>query len=256
MALARGAALASANAPLFTFSTAALAYALDPGTGEVSPRALAPTYLDVSASADWDENVLAYSALDDHADDQKSALRRRPLVAVGSLLAGIFAMVAGVLVVSRASERPSSAPLNNAHGSVATRAQAPAQGPSQPPSAQLPALTSPPGAPLPAVVSPAAPPPVAEQTPPATPVYRAPPPRAPAPRAPAPAPVPRAPAPAPVPRAPEPPRAVPPPPPPPAPAAPAQPPMTMYLRLPFVTVPIPLNPPPPPPPPPAPPPAP
>src|SRR5262249_55456211 len=41
MALARGAALASANAPLFASSTAALAYALDPGTGEVGPRGLA-----------------------------------------------------------------------------------------------------------------------------------------------------------------------------------------------------------------------
>ena len=40
-ALARGAALASANAPLFASSTAALAYALDPGTGEVDPSALA-----------------------------------------------------------------------------------------------------------------------------------------------------------------------------------------------------------------------
>ncbi len=37
MALARGAALASANAPLFASSTAALAYALDPATGEMSP---------------------------------------------------------------------------------------------------------------------------------------------------------------------------------------------------------------------------
>ena len=41
MALARGAALASANAPLFASSTAALAYALDPGTGEVDPLVLA-----------------------------------------------------------------------------------------------------------------------------------------------------------------------------------------------------------------------
>src|ERR1700745_3057595 len=40
MALARGAALASANAPLFVSSTAALAYALDPGTGEGDPLAL------------------------------------------------------------------------------------------------------------------------------------------------------------------------------------------------------------------------
>ena len=51
MALARGAALASANAPLFASSTAALAYALDPGTGEVSPRPLGPTYLDVWGNA-------------------------------------------------------------------------------------------------------------------------------------------------------------------------------------------------------------
>ncbi|CAG7447723.1 hypothetical protein PICSAR213_03946 [Mycobacterium avium subsp. paratuberculosis] len=47
MALARGAALASANAPLFASSTAALAYALDPGTGEMDPPAFNPTYLDV-----------------------------------------------------------------------------------------------------------------------------------------------------------------------------------------------------------------
>src|ERR1700756_4737857 len=57
MALARGAALASANAPLFASSTAALAYALDPGTGEVSPRGPAPTYLDISANADLGERV-------------------------------------------------------------------------------------------------------------------------------------------------------------------------------------------------------
>ncbi|WP_437339827.1 DUF7159 family protein, partial [Mycobacterium asiaticum] len=49
MALARGAALASANAPLFSSSTAALAYALDPGTGELNPHALTPSYLDVCA---------------------------------------------------------------------------------------------------------------------------------------------------------------------------------------------------------------
>ena len=48
MALARGAALASANAPLFASSTAALAYALDPGTGSVSQHAHAPGYLAVA----------------------------------------------------------------------------------------------------------------------------------------------------------------------------------------------------------------
>jgi hypothetical protein len=48
-ALARGAALASANAPLFSSSTAALAYARDPGTGVVDPYAVSPGYFDVAA---------------------------------------------------------------------------------------------------------------------------------------------------------------------------------------------------------------
>ncbi len=61
MALARGAALASANAPLFASSTAALAYALDPGTGEVSPRPLGPAYLDVWGNSGG--GALAYSAV-------------------------------------------------------------------------------------------------------------------------------------------------------------------------------------------------
>jgi uncharacterized membrane protein YgcG len=66
MALARGAALASANAPLFSSSTAALAYAQDPGTGEVNPYALAPGYLavaDAAARAEQGEDALAYSAV-------------------------------------------------------------------------------------------------------------------------------------------------------------------------------------------------
>ena len=63
MALARGAALASANAPLFASSTAALAYAQDPGTGEVDPYAVSPGYLEVPV-----------------------ALRRRPAARRGSRL--------------------------------------------------------------------------------------------------------------------------------------------------------------------------
>ena len=46
-ALARGAALASANAPLFSSSTAALAYAQDPGTGAIDPT---PSLLGTSTS--------------------------------------------------------------------------------------------------------------------------------------------------------------------------------------------------------------
>jgi uncharacterized membrane protein YgcG len=68
MALARGAALASASAPLFASSTDALAYALDPGTGSVSEHALAPGYLafaEAAAGAEPDADALAYSAVAD-----------------------------------------------------------------------------------------------------------------------------------------------------------------------------------------------
>jgi hypothetical protein len=67
-ALARGAALASANAPLFASSTAAEAYALDPGTGSVSEHAQAPGYLAVAEAVPSGEpgaEALAYSAVAD-----------------------------------------------------------------------------------------------------------------------------------------------------------------------------------------------
>src|SRR6202034_1996835 len=67
-ALARGAALASANAPLFASSTAALAYALDPGTGAIDPYAVSPGYLaapDVPLGTALGEDDLAYSAVPD-----------------------------------------------------------------------------------------------------------------------------------------------------------------------------------------------
>ncbi|WP_343708756.1 hypothetical protein, partial [Mycobacterium sp.] len=68
-ALARGAALASANAPLFASSTAALAYALDPGTGLVGRHVGSPEYLAVAEAAfqssDAGADALAYSAVAD-----------------------------------------------------------------------------------------------------------------------------------------------------------------------------------------------
>ena len=67
-ALAWGAALASANAPLFASSTAALAYAQDPGTGAVDPYAVSPGYLaapDVPFGTELGEEDLAYSAVPD-----------------------------------------------------------------------------------------------------------------------------------------------------------------------------------------------
>ncbi|OBJ53386.1 hypothetical protein [Mycobacterium sp. 1423905.2] len=242
LALARGAALASANAPLFAASTAALAYALDPGTGEVSTRGLS-TYLDVCATAQ--PGALAYSAVDDDTDlYQPEPARRRPLALAAGAMGGIAAVVAGALVVSLASDvRPA------------------ATHPSQHESVQLPPASPSPAAPSP--VAPPVAPPVAEAAaPPAPPPIQPPPPQtvtqpAPqtvvnmAPPAPQPrrAPTRQAPAPAPVQQAPPAataPPAAPPAPPPPTVAPPPSPVMTMYLHLPFVSVPIPINPPPPP----------
>ena len=111
-ALARGAALAAANAPLFASSTAALAYSLDPGTGAVDPHAL-PDHLsfpDMFANEAFGDDDLAYSlvadedaealtrvintSLFDDLDDSKP--RRRPVLLLGSGLAvvAISAVVA------------------------------------------------------------------------------------------------------------------------------------------------------------------
>ncbi len=233
MALARGAALASANAPLFASSTAALAYSLDPGTGEVGPSVLSPTYLDVWANADPGAQPLAYSAL---RDEDASWSRRRPVLLAATALAAISVTAVGALAVWLTSDvRAAVAP----HPSAPTAAPA-----ASPPPAALP--PSPPAAPPSAVAAPPAPPPVVEQPPPttpkaapATPLRRTPAPRAPAQQTPVQQlPVQRTPAQqtpvqaaAPAPVAP-------------APAAPAQPPMTMYLHVPFVTIPIPITPPP------------
>ena len=66
--MARGAALAAANAPLFVSSTAALVYAQDPGTGAVNPFAVTPGYLAVPETpldAELADEGLAYSAVPD-----------------------------------------------------------------------------------------------------------------------------------------------------------------------------------------------
>jgi uncharacterized membrane protein YgcG len=94
-ALAQGAALASANAPLFASSTAAQAYSRDAGTGEMHLGALAG-YLsvpDVAPGAEEGEE-LAYSALpDEDADaptvvvdtaDGKNQQGRRRVLLIGS----------------------------------------------------------------------------------------------------------------------------------------------------------------------------
>jgi hypothetical protein len=202
-ALAWGAALASANAPLFASSTAALAYAQDPGTGEIDPYAVAPGYLavpDVPLGTELGEEDLAYSAVPDEEAEANTAVldepadehldgssERRPLLLVGSVLAVVVVAAALALEVSLAlGIRPSVAllprPLQNLF--VPTQ-QAPAPAPA-PARAQTPQVNRvpapmvgsppahaaipapPPAAPLPAPV-PAAPVPAAPPAPVAAP---------------------------------------------------------------------------------------
>ena len=114
MALARGAALASANAPLFASSTAALAYALDPGTGEVNPNVFAPAYLDVSANAQLGNSSLAYSAVADEEATTAPALTGRSSWRVVGLAAvfliGFVALAIALVARCRADGRPANQP--------------------------------------------------------------------------------------------------------------------------------------------------
>jgi hypothetical protein len=239
-ALARGAALASANTPLFTSSTEALAYAQDPGTGFINPYAVAPGYFDVATDLKTGEQALAYSAVADEDGDVYTALAdeseletglytgvteaqpeagRRPLFLVASAVAALFVIGAAALLVALAvSMRPTAStrpdPGHNAKPApAAPAAPAPASAPAPAPAAPAPAPEAPAPAPAPEAPAP-------------EPVVQAP---APAPAAPAPAPVPAAPAPAPEPAAPPPPAA-------PAPA-PAPPPAVVPVPIPIPGVP-------------------
>src|ERR1700730_1592324 len=162
MALARGAALASANAPLFASSTAALAYALDPGTGEVDPLALAgqfpgllpayqPVYRSVPEPSDGKTGKpnVAYSALpDDDAEAHtvigldESTQRRKSILLVGSTLAVIFiSVVVGLEILLAISIRPTVAlrPSPNENIVAPTQQPAPAPVPQAGPKIQAPA---------------------------------------------------------------------------------------------------------------------
>ena len=85
-ALARGAALASANAPMFASSTAALAYAQDPGTGAVDATPCPTT--SCSARCRLGDDDFAYSAVPDEDADA-------PTVVIERLVAGRANRVAG-----------------------------------------------------------------------------------------------------------------------------------------------------------------
>uniref|UniRef100_UPI003F65BD00 DUF7159 family protein n=1 Tax=Mycobacterium intracellulare TaxID=1767 RepID=UPI003F65BD00 len=204
-ALARGAALASAHAPLFASSTAALAYAQDPGTGAINPLAVAPGYFDAPGDAGVD--ALAYSAVPDDPDDfftgsQTAATelvgaeyRGRNFKLVGSAVAAVFVIGVVALVVSLAiAIRPTANVRPSPNENVVVAPTRPAPAPAAPAPAQAPAAPAPapeapapvPDAPAPA---PAAPAPAAPVAPAPIPVPAAPPP-APPPVAPVPVPIP------------------------------------------------------------------
>jgi len=183
-ALAMGAALASANPPLFASSTAAMAYAQDAGTGVVDPRAAAPGYLEIPAAVEEGDEALAYSAVPDEEADALTAAtggffasaaiggeedgeRRettRPfLVAIGVLslfVGGVVALVFALAIAIRphVDNRP-------AIGASAVAPAKPAPPPTPPakPATQQRPLVKP--APAPA----APPPPAAPPAPPAPP---------------------------------------------------------------------------------------
>ncbi|HZU47705.1 MAG TPA: hypothetical protein VFA16_10755 [Mycobacterium sp.] len=190
-ALARGAALASANAPLFASSTAALAYAQDPGTGEVEPFA----YVDVIDSSSGSSPDVAYSAADDEVPDGRvgsdARQRRSPMLLVGSTLATIVVGGVVALAISLAIGIRPTVALRPEPGQNLIMPALPAP---SPPAAQAPAPEQQ-SAPVVAAAAPApvASPPVAAAAPPVPAPVAAP---APVPVA-APAPVP-IPAPAPV----------------------------------------------------------
>jgi uncharacterized membrane protein YgcG len=233
-ALARGAALASASAPLFASSTAALAYAQVPDwttAGVVDPYAVAPD----TVGADSGDEARGYGHPADLPIDDMGHGRTPFLVALGVMaifFVGVFALVISLAVSVRptASQRPKATgnlifpvkqvPAPGANAAVKAPSPAPpvqipqvAPEAQQAPPAVAPAPEPPPAravpapAPAPAVVvpAPAAPTPAVVAPPPEAPAPEAPGPIAaapvptPAPEAPAPAPAPVAPAPVPVP---------------------------------------------------------
>ena len=93
LALARGAALASANAPRYDTSTIGLAYSQDPDGTTVYPMALADDATTFLGHADASPD-----AADIASDPDDVPERRKPFLLVGSSLTAIF--VAGMMALT------------------------------------------------------------------------------------------------------------------------------------------------------------
>lgn len=212
VALARGAALASATAPLFEASTVGLAYSgVDGTTAGAALAGMAAADVTQAAGIGYTgaPAALAYSEADPDSqvfpvydEPEKPAEQqqgRKPFLLVGSALTSIFVLGVTALVISLAvSIRPTVDQRPSPAESVLVPTQAPEALPAAPEAAVPPA-------PAPAPETIQAPMPVVQeapqpQAPPRTVFVEKP--AAPAPAAPAPAPAPAAPAPAPAPAAP------------------------------------------------------
>lgn len=213
VALARGAALASAHAPLFTSSTRALAWARDPGTGAIDPGLADLAYAQVAAfggavdyDATADHPALAYSAVPDDpasgylpplgwADPDTGAEvldsrlldfgvaaerhESKSFLVTGGMLAALFVVGVVALVIALAvSIRPTGEQKPSVRANVVTPAQQTPAPPAKMPAPQPQRAPAPQQQQLPEQHAPA---PVPRQVP-------APAPQAPAPAAPAPPP--------------------------------------------------------------------
>ncbi|WP_280825527.1 hypothetical protein [Mycobacterium sp. OTB74] len=198
LALARGAALASASAPIFDAATAGLAYSMAPAGAAAAFGAAAYGSADGPlADPMLTADEFGFDELGDApvGTDQD----RKPFLLVGSALTSIFVVGVVALAISLAVSIRPTVDERPAPAQAAIVPSAPLAAPAPPPAAVVPAPA--PAAPPPAAVETLnAPPPAAHEAPapevaPHT-VYVAPPEaKAPAPEAPPPAPAPEAPAP-------------------------------------------------------------
>jgi hypothetical protein len=203
-ALARGAALASANAPLFASTVAALAYSQDPGTDKVD------RYLSVPDVSDVGSEPIAYSCVPDPETDtdtdtalmdaavnggiDKTLRRGSPLLLVSTTLAATIVIALVALEVALAINirttvalqpspqqnlivptKPAPAPTLQAAVPIAQLARQPAASvPNRvvnaPAAAAAPAAPAPPAAPVPAPAAAPAPVPAAAPAPVPVPV--------------------------------------------------------------------------------------
>jgi hypothetical protein len=175
-ALARGAALASAHAPLFASSTAAMGYARDPGTGEVlfadvpvpndATRdleiAAPPEHLAYAAVDDDDEadsfTIAGAEAADFYHDDRLQPTQSRKAFLTAMAVLTIFVVGVVTLMLALAiSIRPHVRQRPElGHRIVVPAQQAPPAPPSQIPQAPAPSAVP---APAPAAPAPGPPPP-------------------------------------------------------------------------------------------------